>query len=85
MMFGTTDTKDPSYMKKGFVGYKIPITWGFFYKSVKGIPGFDNPEYKKLIEFLAQKKIEVALHTASPVAKENTVELIKKHWKIQAI
>ncbi|WAM36147.1 hypothetical protein [Caldicellulosiruptor acetigenus] len=78
MMFGTTDTKDPSYMKKGFVGYKIPITWGFFYKSVKGIPGFDNPEYKKLIEFLAQKKIEVVLHTASPVAQENTVQLIKK-------
>jgi len=78
MMFGTTDTKDPSYMKKGFVGYKIPITWGFFYKSVKGIPGFDNPEYRKLIEFLAQKKIEVVLHTASPVAKENTRQLITK-------
>ncbi len=78
MMFGTTDAKDPTYMKKGFVGYKIPITWGFFYKSVKGIPGFDNPEYRNLIEFLAQNKIEVVLHTASPVAKENTVELIKK-------
>jgi len=78
IMFGTTDTKDSSYMKKGFVGYKIPITWGFFYKSIKGIPGFDNPEYKKLIEFLAQKGIEVVLHTASPIAKENTPQLIEK-------
>ncbi|WAM31353.1 hypothetical protein [Caldicellulosiruptor naganoensis] len=78
MMFGTTDSKDPAFMKKGFVGYNIPITWGFFYKSVKGIPGFDNPEYKNLIEFLAKKGIEVVLHTASPVAEENTPQLIQK-------
>ncbi|WAM34110.1 hypothetical protein [Caldicellulosiruptor morganii] len=78
VMFGTTDTKDSSYMKKGFAGYNIPVTWGFFYKSTKGIPGFDNPEYKSLIESIAKKGMEVVLHTASPVAKENTPELIQK-------
>lgn len=78
MMFGTTDTKDKSYMKKGFIGYGIPITWGFFYKSVKGINGFDNPEYRKIIEDMKQKGIEVVLHTASPIAKENTPQLIEK-------
>ncbi|MEZ0536582.1 hypothetical protein ACAG39_04935 [Caldicellulosiruptoraceae bacterium PP1] len=78
MMFGTTDTKSPFYKKKGFIGYKIPATWGFFYKSVKGIDGFDNPEYRKIIEEMSKNNIEVVLHTASPVSKENTKELIEK-------
>lgn len=52
MMFGIIDIKDFFYMKKGFVGYKILIIWGFFYKLVKGISGFDNLEYRKFIEFL---------------------------------
>jgi len=78
MMFGTSDKQDSFYGKSGFIGYKIPATWGFFYKSANGIDGFDNQQYRNIIDIMRKNGIETVLHSASPIAKENTPQLIKK-------
>lgn len=79
MMYGSSNEKSLLYNHTGFFHYNIPATWGFFSMGQEGIAGMDNPDYKNIIENMAKMGIEVVPHTISPVAEQNTRNVLEEY------
>lgn len=76
VMMGTSNEKDPLYGKAGLIPRNLTATWGFFNQSYKRVAGMDDPAYRTLLEFMKNHQIEIVPHTLSPVASENTRQLL---------
>jgi hypothetical protein len=79
MMYGSSNEKSPLFNHTGFFHYNIPATWGFFSIGQANIAGMDTPEYKSIIENMAKRGFEVVPHTISPVAEQNTRNILEKY------
>jgi hypothetical protein len=62
MMYGTNDTKNPVYGKKGYFGHGLICTWSTFADSTNSGVGFDNPLFKSVIDGMYARGFEIVPH-----------------------
>jgi hypothetical protein len=72
VMYGTNDTKNSTYGKKGFIGHNITATWSVFAVSSYGGEGLDSPELKNITDDMSNHSFEITPHSLSAIVNENT-------------
>jgi hypothetical protein len=72
VIYGTNDTKNSTYGKKGFIGHNLTATWSVFAVSSYGGEGLDSPELKNITNDIFKHGFEITPHSLSAIVNENT-------------
>jgi hypothetical protein len=63
VVYGTNDTSNPIYGKKGFLGHNLTPTWSVFAISSYGGEGLDSPELKSIVDDMYAHGFEITPHS----------------------
>jgi len=72
VIYGTNDTKNSTYGKKGFIGHNLTATWSVFAVSSYGGEGLDSPELKSIIDDMYANRFEITPHSLSGIVNNET-------------
>lgn len=72
VIYGTNDTMNSTYGKKGFIGHNLTATWSVFAVSSYGGEGLDSPELKNITDDMSKHGFEITPHSLSAIVNENT-------------
>jgi hypothetical protein len=62
LMYGTNDTNNVTYGKKGFIGHNLNATWSSFAVSSSSGEGLDNPIFKSINDDMKNHGFEIVPH-----------------------
>jgi hypothetical protein len=63
VIYGTNNTSNPTYGKKGFIGHNLTATWSVFAVSSYGGEGLDSPELKSVVDDMYTHGFEITPHS----------------------
>lgn len=71
VMYGTNDTKNPNYGKKGFIGHNLTATWSVFAVSSASGEGLDSPALKSITDNMSNHGFEIVPHSFSGIVDDD--------------
>ncbi|AKB74739.1 hypothetical protein MSLAZ_1478 [Methanosarcina lacustris Z-7289] len=75
LMYGTNDSSNSVYGKKGYIGHGLNCTWSAFAASSGGGVGFDNAAFKSTLDAMHEYGFEIIPHNVIGSAGENAPTL----------